>query len=93
MDSRTWRWLSLRWFPLCGIVVPLLDALVLGLVMAGESGYDPVTQYGSILAETGRPHALIVCAWWIAFPFLYAPFAAAVYTGVRGNRCAWVTLT
>jgi hypothetical protein len=47
----------LRWLSLCGIVAPVLDAVVVGIISAGQPSYDPVRDYLSVLTAPGHPLA------------------------------------
>jgi hypothetical membrane protein len=75
----------LRWVSLCGIVVPLLDALANTFVGVVQPHYDFLRDYVSDLAARGRPYSGVLCALWLAFPFLFGPFAVVVYAGLRGH--------
>lgn len=81
---------TLRWGSLCGMVVPLLDAVITGLVSAWQRHYTPLGDYISQLGVPERPGSWLLSDWWIVFPFLFIPFAVAVRIGTLGDPHAWV---
>jgi hypothetical membrane protein len=85
--------MMLRWFSLCGIVVPLLDIGIIVFASTHRPGFDPVFDFLSQLGVPGEPYSTLVSAWWMAFPFLFWPFAVAVHAGTHGDPHAWVTPT
>lgn len=56
---------------------------------ATQSDYSHVRQFISELGETGRPHAVLVSAWWCAFSFLMSPFAIALARALPRGRWRW----
>ncbi len=86
MDERHWQRVALRWFALCGIVVPPVDALINAIVAAQQPGYNFLRNYVSDLAAQGRPYSGVLCVWWALFPLEFGPFVVAVYIGLRGHR-------
>jgi hypothetical protein len=91
MDGRGWRTFALRRLSLCGILVPPLDGTVNAVVAAYQPHYNPVREYVSALGATSSPVGDALSAFWIAFPFLFGPFAIAVYVGTRHGRHSWLT--
>jgi hypothetical membrane protein len=81
---------GLRWLSLCGILAPLLDSLVVGIISALQPNFDPVRDYLSLLTAPEHPDRGFLRAWWISFGIQFAPFAAAYYAGTRNNRHPWI---
>jgi hypothetical membrane protein len=90
VDVRNWRSAALRWLSPCGVVVPLLIGAVYALVGARDREYSFLRDYMSDLAALGRTEGHLLAASWVAFSFLFIPFAAAVYAGLRGHRLGGV---
>ncbi len=90
---RNWRTAALRWLSLCGVVVPLLCGAVYALVGARDRHYSFLHDYLSDLAALGRTEGHLLAASWVAFAFLFGPFALAVYAGLHGHRLGGVPPT
>jgi hypothetical membrane protein len=87
-----WRWrrTALRWLSLFGIVVPALDSLANTVVGLHRPKYNFLLDYISDLGARGRPDSDALCAVWVTFPLLFAPFVIAVYEGLQEHRFGWV---
>jgi hypothetical membrane protein len=83
--QRNWR--AGAWF---GILVPGLDALVNEVVAANQTDYAPLHDYISDLSAPEVAYSGLIRGWWLAFPFLFAPFLVALYANLRRHRFAWV---
>lgn len=90
MDRRQWKRFALRWCSLCGVVVPLFDMAVNGVVGALQPHYNICCQYVSDLGATDCPYGQVLSNFWVAFPFCFSPFALAVYAGTPPGRFRWV---
>ena len=88
-----WRKLALRWFSLCGIITPVVDICVDGVVASLQPMYNPIRDYVSTEASPGHPYAIVVRCIWMSFPVFFGPFALAVYAAIKDYRLGWVTPT
>ncbi len=66
-----------------GILAPALDVAVILGVAALQPRFNHVTQFVSELAVDGGPYASVIRGWWAIFTFVLAPFAGALWLGVR----------
>jgi hypothetical protein len=92
LNARQREWVQ-GWWPVCGIIPPLITFVLNALVGALHGDYDPLREYASALAAHGQPYAAILSGWWIAFPFCFLPFPIALYQATRTNPLAWTAPT
>ena len=70
----------------CGIVGPVLFALVLVSLGLLRPGYNHLTQLASELGELGAPNASVMNTMFIVFGLLTVAFAFGLHRGVNGGR-------
>jgi hypothetical membrane protein len=85
----TWRRAVVRVGAGCGIIAPGLGTLINGIVAALQTDYNSLQDYISDLSAPGVPYSGLIRGWWLAFPFVFAPFICALYVRLSGQRFAW----
>ncbi|MFX0094234.1 MAG: DUF998 domain-containing protein, partial [Candidatus Hodarchaeota archaeon] len=78
----------LKILALCGLV-PILDALVFGLLGALEPNYNPILKTISELGATDAQTAPIASLYFIISGILLVAFSIGLYLGIREGKDPW----
>lgn len=84
--------ISFRFLAACGLIPPLIDAMIVTLIGALHPDYSPVRDFISELGETGRRYSSLVSLWWCLLTFLYLPFAMALKQTLPTHPAKWLLL-
>jgi hypothetical membrane protein len=82
---------TLKYTAICGILGPIIYAIVIGVMGALYPGYSHISQSMSELGATGAPHAVIINT--LSFPLLglfFFIFAFTVHRSIEKNKASLI---
>jgi hypothetical membrane protein len=81
---------TLRLFSTFGIIDFIIVIIVLTIIGALRTGYNPLTQYMSELGETGAPFSRLASILFIIVGVLLGLFSYALYKGIKKEKISWI---